>query len=80
MNTTGQPAGSTAIDADHNRELARVVIADENQLRASSIASVLKGNSDITVIVTAPDGRTVGHELPSDLVLTVEEILRQVPT
>ncbi len=69
MNTTGQSAGTNDMDAHHQHEVARVVIADDNQLRASSIASVMKGNTDIAVIVSAPDGRTIGHELPADLVL-----------
>jgi DNA-binding NarL/FixJ family response regulator len=72
MNTTGHPANKNQVEPEmrsETREAARVLIADDNQLRASSIAAVLKGSSDITVIVTAPDGRTIGHELPADLVL-----------
>jgi DNA-binding NarL/FixJ family response regulator len=68
MNTPGQPANSF-LEPDPDRKAARVLIADENQLRASSIASVLKGSSDITVIVSAPDGHTLSTELPADLVL-----------
>ena len=71
MNTTTQTVSQATRRARAKlREIARVVVVDDNQIRASAIASALKGGSDIAVIVTAPDNRALQDELlPADLVL-----------
>ena len=49
---------------------ARVVVVDENQLRASSLASALKIAAEDVVVVSGPDGWALRNELfPADLVL-----------
>src|SRR5688572_19697959 len=49
---------------------ARVVILDENQLRASTLAAALKGGSQVLVTVTTPDARPLEQDrTPADLVL-----------
>jgi len=47
---------------------ARVVIVDENQLRASTLAAALKGGSQVLVTVTSPDARPLEQDrTPADL-------------
>ena len=49
---------------------ARVVVVDENQLRASSLAAALKVAAEDVVVVSGPDGWALREELfPADLVL-----------
>jgi DNA-binding NarL/FixJ family response regulator len=70
MNSTTQTAMKRQVEPDQLHEIARVLVVDDNQLRASAIASALKGGADITVIVTTPDNRDLPTELlPADLVL-----------
>jgi DNA-binding NarL/FixJ family response regulator len=70
MNTTTQTVSKRHVEPGQLRETARVVVVDDNQIRASAIASALKGGSDIAVIVTAPDNQALQDELlPADLVL-----------
>lgn len=71
MNSTPQTLGPRD-EAEPRRqtETARVVLVDDNQLRASTLAAALKGASDAVVVVTGPDTRAVHHDLfPADLVL-----------
>ena len=59
-----------AMESRRQTETARVVVVDDNQLRASTLAAALKGASDTMVVVTGPGSRAVHHELfPADLVL-----------
>jgi DNA-binding NarL/FixJ family response regulator len=71
MNTTTQTAIGREIEPTQQlREIARVVIVDDNQLRGSSIASSLKGGADISVTVCPPDNRALLEDLlPADVVL-----------
>jgi DNA-binding NarL/FixJ family response regulator len=84
MNPTTQPISDSDMDPDRERDRgggggseasplvdgARVVIVDENQLRASALASALKGGSQALTTVTAPDERALDHDrAPVDLVL-----------
>jgi DNA-binding NarL/FixJ family response regulator len=83
MNPTTQSIADLDLDLDLDRDLgddvrqpdrvadtARVVIVDENQLRASTLAAALKGGSQALVTVTAPDARALEQErTPADLVL-----------
>lgn len=72
MNPTPQSSlgEREAIEPRRQTETARVVVVDDNQLRASALAAALKGASDTVVVVTGPDSRTVRHDLfPADLVL-----------
>jgi hypothetical protein len=71
MNTTTQTAIGGEIEPTQQlREIARVVIVDDNQLRGSSIASSLKGGADISVTVCPPDNRGLLEDLlPADVVL-----------
>ena len=72
MNPTPQSSlgEREAVEARRQTETARVVVVDDNQLRASALAAALKGASDTIVVVTGPDNRAVRHELfPADLVL-----------
>lgn len=72
MNPTPQSSlgEGEAIEPRRQMETARVVVVDDNQLRASALAAALKGASDTIVIVTGPDNRAVRHDLfPADLVL-----------
>ncbi|HXU05129.1 MAG TPA: hypothetical protein VN903_29410 [Polyangia bacterium] len=51
-------------------EIARAVIVDDNQRRASTLAAALKLGGQLAVTVVAPDDPTLrGDLLPSDLVL-----------
>ena len=59
-----------AIEPRRQTETARVVVVDDNQLRASALAAALKGASDTIVVVTCPDSRAMNQDLfPADLVL-----------
>ena len=71
MNSTPQTLGQRdEVESRRQAETARVVLVDDNQLRASTLAAALKGASDAIVVVTGPDSRAVQHELfPADLVL-----------
>jgi DNA-binding NarL/FixJ family response regulator len=72
MNPTPQSSlgEREAIEVRRQTETARVVVVDDNQLRASALAAALKGASDTIVVVTGPDSRAVHHDLfPADLVL-----------
>ena len=71
MNTTTQTAIEREIEPTKQlREIARVVIVDDNQLRGSSIAASLKGGADIAVTVCPADNRALLEELlPADVVL-----------
>lgn len=71
MNPTPQTSGHREeLEPRRQTETARVVLVDENQLRASALAAALKGASKTITVVTGPDGRTVHHDLfPADLVL-----------
>jgi DNA-binding NarL/FixJ family response regulator len=71
MNPTPQTLGQRdELEPRRQAEAARVVLVDDNQLRASALAAALKGASDQVVVVTGPDSRTVRHDLfPADLVL-----------
>ncbi|MES1209663.1 MAG: hypothetical protein ABUS79_27320 [Pseudomonadota bacterium] len=75
MNPTSQPsferveARSEAAPA-RQADVARVVLVDENQLRASTLAGALKAAAEDVVVVTGPDGLALRDELfPADLVL-----------
>ena len=51
-------------------DVARVVLVDENQLRASTLAGALKAAAEDVVVVSGPDGLALRDELfPADLVL-----------
>lgn len=51
-------------------EVARVVLVDENQLRASTLSAALKAAADDVAVVSGPDGWALRDELfPADLVL-----------
>jgi DNA-binding NarL/FixJ family response regulator len=55
---------------DRAVDCARVVIVDENQLRASTLAAALKGGSQALVTVMTSDARPLEQErTPTDLVL-----------
>ncbi len=55
---------------DRQVEVARVVLVDENQLRASALAAALKATDADLVVVSGPDGWALRDELfPADLVL-----------
>ena len=83
MNSTTQSIAGLGLDLDPHGtvgdagrqpdrvvEGARVVIIDDNQLRASTLAAALKGGSQVLVTVTAPDGRPLEQErVPADLLL-----------
>ena len=72
MNSTPQSSSGEreAIELRRQTETARVVVVDDNQLRASTLAAALKGASDTIVVVTGPDSRAMHHDLfPADLVL-----------
>ena len=70
MNTTTRTVTQRHVEPEKLREIARVVVVDDNQIRASAIASALKGGSDIAIIVTASDNRALPDDLlPADLVL-----------
>jgi DNA-binding NarL/FixJ family response regulator len=58
------------MESRRQAETARVVLVDDNQVRAATLAATLKGASDAIVVVTGPDSRAVHHDLfPADLVL-----------
>lgn len=67
--------GETGNQAANDRptgaaEVARVVLVDENQLRASALAATLKAAANDVVVVSGPDGWALRDELfPADLVL-----------
>src|SRR5579884_1877887 len=65
--------GNEAADGpqlDRQVEVARVVLVDENQLRASALAGALKAAADDVVVVSGPDGWSLRDQLfPADLVL-----------
>ena len=68
------PAGDAGPGAgrqpDRAVDAARVVIVDDNQLRASTLAAALKGGSQVLVTVTTPDARPLEQErTQADLVL-----------
>jgi len=68
--TTTQPVSERDFETQRLPETARVVLVDDNQLRASALAAALKGGSDMIIMVTAPDDRSVRPDLfPADLVL-----------
>ncbi|HWA09876.1 MAG TPA: hypothetical protein VG838_10535 [Opitutaceae bacterium] len=71
MNPTPQSADSrTESGTQSQTDTARVVLVDDNQLRASTLATVIKGATDAVVIVTGPDNRALRQDLfPADLVL-----------
>jgi DNA-binding NarL/FixJ family response regulator len=72
MNPTPQSSlgEREAIEPRRQTETARVVVVDDNQLRASTLAAALKGASDTIVVVTSPDSRAMHQDLfPADLVL-----------
>lgn len=51
-------------------DVARVVLIDENQLRASTLAATLKAAAEDVVVVSGPDGLALRDALfPADLVL-----------
>jgi len=66
-----EPAGTAAgARASEHAYAARVVVVDENQLRASSLAAALKVAAEDVVVVSGPDGWALRSELfPADLVL-----------
>jgi DNA-binding NarL/FixJ family response regulator len=67
---TTQSAGQHELEPHLLPETARVVLVDDNQLRASVLATALQGASDLIIIVTAPDDRSLlGDLFPADLVL-----------
>jgi DNA-binding NarL/FixJ family response regulator len=78
------PTTQSVLDLDHVRgsdddtdgrpdrlpDGARVVIVDDNQLRASVLAAALKGGAQALMTVTAPDARALDVDpAPADLVL-----------
>ncbi len=64
----GTPAAGRA--SELQGYAARVVVVDENQLRASSLAASLKVAAEDVVVVSGPDGWALRSELfPADLVL-----------
>lgn len=66
---TGNEAANDRL-VDRQAEVARVVLVDENQLRASALAAALKSAADDVVVVSGPDGWALREELfPADLVL-----------
>jgi DNA-binding NarL/FixJ family response regulator len=68
--TTTQMVGEHELETKRVPETTRVVLVDDNQLRASALAAALKGASDVIIIVTAPDDRSVRPDLfPADLAL-----------
>jgi DNA-binding NarL/FixJ family response regulator len=72
MNPTPQSSlgEREGIEPRRQTETARVVVVDDNQLRASALAAALKGASDTIVVVSGPDSRAMQHDLfPADLVL-----------
>ena len=72
MNPTPQSSlgDREGVESRRQTETARVVVVDDNQLRASTLAAALKGASDTIVVVTGPDSRAMHHDLfPADLVL-----------
>jgi DNA-binding NarL/FixJ family response regulator len=70
MNTTTQPSGNRQVETERGPGTARVVVVDDNHLRASALAAAIKASSDVVITVTAPDGRAFAHDLlPADLVL-----------
>jgi DNA-binding NarL/FixJ family response regulator len=69
MNTT-QPKSTRQVESHRLPGTARVVVVDDNQLRASALAAAIRPGADVTVAVTAPDGRPPEPDaLPADLVL-----------
>jgi hypothetical protein len=75
MNLTSQQSFETAEsrkEAAPGRqvEVARAVLVDENQLRASTLAGALKAAADDVIVVSGPDGLALRDALfPADLVL-----------
>ena len=75
MNSTTQPHSLDPIrtrkEAPNDQiDVARVVLVDENQLRASTMAAALKAAAEDVVVVSGPDGWALRDELfPADLVL-----------
>ena len=66
---TGDP-GAEQRPGEGATEVARVVLVDENQLRASALAAALKAAAGDVVVVSGPDGWALRDELfPADLVL-----------
>jgi DNA-binding NarL/FixJ family response regulator len=63
-------SGTSTRTPDLQALAARVVVVDENQLRASTLAAALKVAADDVVVVSGPDGWALREELfPADLVL-----------
>jgi len=70
LGPAGDDAAAAARKPDRAVDGARVIIVDDNQLRASTLAAALKGGSQVLVTVTTPDARPVEQErTPADLVL-----------
>ncbi len=56
--------------AGHHVGTARVVLVDEHQLRASTLAAALKAADQEIIVISGPDGLALRDELfPADLVL-----------
>jgi DNA-binding NarL/FixJ family response regulator len=70
MSTTTTSRDRATMEGATDAGSARVVLVDDNQLRASGLASALKSASDRLVIVSASDDRDSRRQLfPADLVL-----------
>jgi DNA-binding NarL/FixJ family response regulator len=71
MSLTTHPVTELSFEPQAMPQTARVVLVDDNQLRASSLAAALKGSSDMSMVVLpALDDRSARSELfPADLVL-----------
>ena len=73
INRTGQPVvpQTSRIGTDGQRETARVVVVDENQLRASTLAAAIRGGGpELSITVSGREDPDHGVELfPADLVL-----------
>ncbi|HVT07486.1 MAG TPA: hypothetical protein VHO67_08505 [Polyangia bacterium] len=75
MNPTSQqsferPESRPDGGSGHQVDVARVVLVDENQLRASTLAAALKAAAEDVLVVSGPDGLALREALfPADLVL-----------
>lgn len=68
VETENQAANDGPVD--RQAQVARVVLVDENHLRASTLAAALKAAAEDIVVVSGPDGWALRDELfPADLVL-----------
>src|SRR5262245_4624492 len=66
----GDLEGDVARDAEPHTDIARAIIVDDNQRRATSLAASLKLGGQLVVTVVAPDDPALhGDLLPADLVL-----------